>query len=57
MLKPGFITTWLFFIFKKPKMKKSNVNTKTLHQGVYKIVWTDGKNSLTKTVMILNYSP
>jgi len=32
---------------------KTNVNTETLHQGVYKIVWTDGKNSLTETVMIL----
>ena len=32
---------------------KTNVNTQTLYQGVYKIIWTDGKNSLTKTVMIL----
>jgi len=32
---------------------KTNVNTETLDQGVYKIVWTDGKNSLTETVMIL----
>jgi Secretion system C-terminal sorting domain len=32
---------------------KTNVDTQTLIQGVYKVVWTDGKNSLTKTVMIL----
>jgi hypothetical protein len=32
---------------------KTDFNTKDLLSGVYQIAWSDGKNSLTKTVMIL----
>ena len=37
----------------KRNISKTQVNTESLAAGVYKIIWSDGRNSLTKTVMIL----